>query len=422
MLKDAVACIQQAIEWEEKGDFQQALLSYRQGLDRFDVILKYEKNETTKKILTERMIGYLERAEHLKEFLSTPKAVKAEPEETDDKPSVDQTIISEKPNVKWGEVAGLQKAKDSLYEAAILPLKFPGFFTGKRKPWTGILLYGPPGTGKSYLAKALATECDSMFFSVSSSDLISKWQGESERTIRALFEKARGNAPSIIFIDEVDSMCGSRDSGGDNESSRRIKTEFLTQMQGVGRDSSKVLVLGATNTPWSLDPAIRRRFEKRIYIPLPDAPARRRLFELSVGDTPHMLSDEHFRQLAVRSDGMSGSDISVCVREALMAPIRICQQAKFFIEFPAGTFSPAENYPPCAHCPMELSGKSTKGHTCKSCGYVRKSLLDISQDQIAVPLVQFKDFKPDQFVCSVTSDELIHFDKWTREFGLDGSQ
>ena len=167
-------------------------------------------------------------------------------------------ILSDKPNVKWDDVAGLEGAKDALKEAVILPIKFPHLFTGKRTPWKGILLYGPPGTGKSYLAKAVATEANSTFFSVSSSDLVSKWMGESERLVKTLFQMARENKPAIIFIDEVDSLCGTRGEG-ESEASRRIKTEFLVQMNGVGHDDTGVLVLGATNIPWQLDNAIKRR-------------------------------------------------------------------------------------------------------------------------------------------------------------------
>src|SRR5271156_4489405 len=110
-------------------------------------------------------------------------------------------ILTETPNVKWDDVAGLEGAKESLKEAVILPIKFPHLFTGKRTPWRGILLYGPPGTGKSYLAKAVATEAQGTFFSISSSDLLSKWMGESEKLVKSLFQMARENKPAIIFID-----------------------------------------------------------------------------------------------------------------------------------------------------------------------------------------------------------------------------
>ena len=134
-------------------------------------------------------------------------------------------ILSETPNVSWDDVAGLESAKEALKEAVILPIKFPHLFTGKRTPWRGILLYGPPGTGKSFLAKAVATEAKSTFFSVSSSDLVSKWMGESERLVKQLFTMAREQKPAIIFVDEVDSLAGTRGEG-ESEASRRIKTEL----------------------------------------------------------------------------------------------------------------------------------------------------------------------------------------------------
>lgn len=237
--------------------------------------------------------------------------------------------MREKPNVKWDDVAGLYAAKEALKEAVILPIKFPHLFVGKRKPWRGILLYGPPGTGKSFLAKAVATEANATFFSVSSSDLLSKWLGESEKLVRQLFEMARAQAPSIVFVDEVDSLCSAR-SDTESESARRVKTEFLVQMNGVGKDLDGVLVLAATNIPWQLDPAIRRRFEKRIYISLPDDTARSRMFQIHLGDTPNTLAPADYKELGRRTEGYSGSDIAVVVHEALMLPIRLVQAATHF--------------------------------------------------------------------------------------------
>ena len=182
------------------------------------------------------------------------------------------------------------------------------------------------------MAKAVATEANnSTFFSVSSSDLVSKWLGESEKLVKNLFQLAREHKPSIIFIDEVDSLCSSR-SDNESESARRIKTEFLVQMQGVGNDNDGILVLGATNIPWVLDAAIRRRFEKRIYIPLPEAHARTAMFKLNMGTTRASLSEDHYRQLGSdeRTDGYSGADISLVVRDALMQPVRQVQNATHF--------------------------------------------------------------------------------------------
>jgi len=179
------------------------------------------------------------------------------------------------------------------------------------------------------LAKACATEADSTFFSISSSDLVSKWLGESEKLVKQLFKLARENKPAIIFIDEIDSLCGSR-SEGENETSRRIKTEFLVQMQGVGNDNDGVLVLGASNVPWELDPAIRRRFEKRIYIPLPEPHARVVQFKIRLGKTPNNLSEEDYLELGRTTEGYSGSDVTVVVKEAMMMPVRRCQTATRF--------------------------------------------------------------------------------------------
>lgn len=190
-------------------------------------------------------------------------------------------------------------------------------------------MYGPPGTGKTFMAKACATEASGTFFSVSSSDLISKYVGESEKLIKTLFNMAREKKPSIIFIDEVDSLCGARGEG-QNETSKRVLTEFLVQMQGVGHDDTGVLVLGATNLPWGLDSAIRRRFEKKVYIPLPDYPGRIYMLKLCLSKTPNSLTEAHIEQLTKDTEGYSGADISILVRDAAYQPVRLMQNTPWF--------------------------------------------------------------------------------------------
>jgi vacuolar protein-sorting-associated protein 4 len=319
------------------------------------------------------------------------------------KKSLESAIIKENPNVKWSDIAGLHGAKQILQEAVILPARFPELFTGKVKPWKGILLYGPPGTGKSFLAKACATEASSTFFSVSSSDLVSKFMGESERLVRSLFEMARNSLPAIIFIDEIDSLFSSR-TEGENNATRRIKTEFLVQMQGVGHQEDGLLVLGATNTPWELDSAARRRFERRVYIPLPDEFSRKKLFELNIGDTPNDLYDQDLDQLAEITEGYSGSDISTIVKAALMEPIRKCQTACYFKKI-----DHAENlkFTPCA--PSDLDS-------------IEMTLMDVPKGALRPPNVSLDDFFKilDTTKPSVSPQDLIKHQEFTEEFGLEG--
>ena len=181
--------------------------------------------------------------------------------------------MDEGPGVTWNDIIGLQEVKQQLLENIIYPQLRPDMFTGLRAPTRGMLLYGPPGNGKTMIAKAVATECKSTFFNVSASSLMSKWVGDSERLMRHLFGLAAIYSPSIIFIDEIDSMLTAR-SSTENEAARRVKTEFLVQLDGVGSSQGRILVIGATNRPFDLDEAALRRMTKRIYIGLPDLAAR----------------------------------------------------------------------------------------------------------------------------------------------------
>lgn len=228
----------------------------------------------------------------------------------EDKSSYDELVLQEKPNVKWGEVIGLEIAKKAIKEAIVYPVERPDLFP---LGWPrGILLFGPPGCGKTLLAAAVATEIDGAFVSVDAASVMSKWLGEAERNVAKLFNQARNTAkngkPAILFIDELDSLIGmhSNEVGGET----RVRNQFLKEMDGVMDKGKKlhVYVIGATNKPWVLDWPFIRRFQKRIMVPLPDYDARLHLLKLY---TNHLnlsakMDLDEFARLAA---GFSGSDI-----------------------------------------------------------------------------------------------------------------
>uniref|UniRef100_A0A665VT61 vesicle-fusing ATPase n=1 Tax=Echeneis naucrates TaxID=173247 RepID=A0A665VT61_ECHNA len=421
-----------AAEEDKAKNYEEALRCYQHAVQYFLHVVKYEaQGERSKKSIRDKCNDYLDRAEQLKEYLKkkekSPPAKPVKESQSDDKGESDEeedkekkkfqnqlsgAIVMEKPNIKWDDVAGLEGAKEALKEAVILPIKFPHLFTGKRTPWRGILLFGPPGTGKSYLAKAVATEANnSTFFSISSSDLVSKWLGESEKLVKNLFSLAREHKPSIIFIDEIDSLCGSR-SENESEAARRIKTEFLVQMQGVGNDNEGILVLGATNIPWTLDSAIRRRFEKRIYIPLPEEHARSFMFKLHLGSTPNNLTEADFVTLGTKTEGYSGADISIVVRDALMQPVRRVQSATHFKKVRGSTW----NNPGVVV--EDLLTPCSPGDP----NAVEMTWMDVPGDKLLEPVVSMADMlmslsktKP-----TVNEQDLDNLNKFTEDFGQEG--
>ncbi|XP_072166686.1 katanin p60 ATPase-containing subunit A-like 2 [Diadema setosum] len=245
--------------------------------------------------------------------------------------SISKDIYLHNPDVRWDDIIGLDAAKRLVKEAVVYPIKYPQLFTGILSPWKGLLLYGPPGTGKTLLAKAVATECNTTFFNISASSIVSKWRGDSEKLVRVLFELARFHAPSTIFLDEIESVMGQRGmmgGGNEHEGSRRMKTELLVQMDGLAKTDDLVFLLAASNLPWELDHAMLRRLEKRILVDLPTQAARKAMIEYYLPKTLNpdcALSIEtniNYDYLAEVTEGYSGSDLRLVCKEAAMRPVR----------------------------------------------------------------------------------------------------
>ncbi|XP_044246985.2 spastin isoform X3 [Ursus americanus] len=231
-------------------------------------------------------------------------------------------IVDNGTAVKFDDIAGQELAKQALQEIVILPSLRPELFTGLRAPARGLLLFGPPGNGKTMLAKAVAAESNATFFNISAASLTSKYVGEGEKLVRALFAVARELQPSIIFIDEVDSLlCERRE--GEHDASRRLKTEFLIEFDGVqSAGDDRVLVMGATNRPQELDEAVLRRFIKRVYVSLPNEETRLLLLKNLLCKQGSPLTQKELAQLARMTDGYSGSDLTALAKDAALGPIR----------------------------------------------------------------------------------------------------
>ena len=396
----AIKLANEAIELDKQKQFDIAADKYLQATETLNEFAKFCKNTKLKKLAQEKALQYFKRADMLTQLKNkklkvpsgrTPDKDKKkdkygresgdseEDEEMSDdekelRKTIEGTIITERPTITWNDVAGMDDSKQAIREAVVLPMSHPELFKGARKPWRGILLFGPPGCGKTLIAKAAANECGVQFFAADSASLVSKWLGESEKLLKTLFKVARLDAPSLIFMDEVDSLAGKRGGGNEGGGERRIKTQFLQEMQGVKSSNDKLVTLmGATNLPWDIDNAVLRRFEKKIYCGLPTKEGRSKIFELC---TKEVEMDEtiDFNELGEMADGYSGSDIATVCREVVMLPVR----------------------------ELDVSGKLTSSNSDFNLRKITR------QDFINV----LENIKP-----VVSDSEIEKFEKWREEFG-----
>ncbi|XP_016441171.1 katanin p60 ATPase-containing subunit A1-like isoform X1 [Nicotiana tabacum] len=304
--------------------------NYRNTLQQAVPTLNSCRNTVQQGVQTPQLPGQVNNYRNTVQQVNAVAGVKPKGEYNGPDPQLaarlEKEILDTNPGVRWDDVAGLNEAKRLLQEAVVLPLWMPEYFQGIRRPWRGVLMFGPPGTGKTLLAKAVATECGTTFLNVSCSSLLAKWYGESERRVRCLFDLARARAPSTIFIDEIDSLCSARGAPGENEVSRRVKSELLVQIDGLNNSTNNtagkpVTVLAATNFPWGLDEALRRRLENRIYIPLPDFKSRKELIEINLKSIT-LAPDLDIDQVARRTEGFSGDDLTNICRDASLSGMR----------------------------------------------------------------------------------------------------
>ncbi len=339
----------EAIKCDSQGARGMAIANYQKAIDALVQLLHLYPTSKLNSVYAERMRSYQNRIKALQELRGNdlepavdPNASPSERKAASDNRDFEDLVMKEKPDVSWEEVVGLDDAKNALRESIVYPSKRPDLFP---IGWPrGMLLYGPPGCGKTLLAAATASEIAGYFINVDAASMMSKWLGEAEKNVSKLFTMARDHAekeglPVILFIDEVDSLLGTRNSEVGGEV--RTKNQFLTEMDGIngkGKDL-KLYVIGATNKPWSLDWPFLRRFQKRIYVSLPTVEARQNLFELYTSPLKKDLKLKTL-ELARLFDGYSASDIKDVCQAAQMKVVNEMFSAANYKEPVAGEVKP----------------------------------------------------------------------------------
>jgi SpoVK/Ycf46/Vps4 family AAA+-type ATPase len=323
--KAATAYALDAVRLDKQGQKGRAITLYQKAIESLLQLVQLYPEYGLNKVYVQRAIAYQERIKALQGAVSSHEMNEAANNDNEGGGGAtmegnggngknEELVVTEKPNISWGEVVGLDTAKKAVKEAIVYPVQRPDLFP---LGWPrGILLFGPPGCGKTLLAAAVATEIDANFYSIDAASIMSKWLGEAEQNVSKLFGTARKSAiegkPAIVFVDELDSLMGAHanEVGGEI----RVRNQFLKEMDGIV-DKGKnlhVYVIGATNKPWDLDWAFIRRFQKRILVPLADHATRLSMLKL-YSSTLAIDSDVDLHELARLAEGFSGSDIrDVC--------------------------------------------------------------------------------------------------------------
>jgi katanin p60 ATPase-containing subunit A1 len=303
---------QQAKQLEDREDWRRAAVAHRQCAELLQRYVKH-LTPTGRQRWTARAHDHLARAARLESGAATRTAPEGSSDEADYSDAVVRLI--QRSTVSWDDIAGLEETKRAIkiaYGLSVAQRPFGVALGG----WRTMLFYGPPGTGKTLLAAATSNGLSATFFNVKVSDLVSKYFGESTRLISALFAEARGRSPSVIFLDEFDALTPPR-GGGESGAERRIISTLLAELDGLAtkNDDAYVLTIAATNTPWDIDKAMISRFEKKIYIPLPDPPARQRILELNLRG--HGVEKGLMADLLTRTEHYSGREIARLCKEAI---------------------------------------------------------------------------------------------------------
>jgi vacuolar protein-sorting-associated protein 4 len=428
ILEKASVFIKKAVEAENAGRLSEALDNYTRGLKHYEAVMRLKDNDHIKKAIAGHVTLYCESAEAIKQRLASNDAGKQDlpnptnnggggggtslsllhsdnqQQENDERRQMQDHLALTKMDgseckVSWDDIVGLEHVKSLLQQTLILPIEIPQVFVGNCRPIKSILLYGPPGTGKTFLAKAMATNAGRNFYPVTSADLISKYVGDSEKQIKVLFETLKVNRPCILFMDELEALCCKR------EEVTHTKTvqQFLIQLDGIttGGSTDGIFFMGCTNVPWSLDIGMRRRLERRIYIPLPTEEERKEMIQFYLSKNANIITEAQFKDLASRTPYFSCSDIKTLAETACMKPTGMILNAEAFEVVNKTHLRPYDG-------PLPMKNV----HLCPYAEVADKSKIMVPEVTYKHVLSALKEIK-----CTISEEELHQYEEWTQQFG-----